>query len=241
MKTVSLLERPELGDDLPFGAGWPRFLFHDPVAARCLPIVDEAFPDLNLVILDDGEIVAGGWAIRIRWDGTVESLPAGWDDALERAVSDLEGGRDTDTLVTMAAEVISARRGLGLSRVVLRELLSRAPERAIAPVRPTMKARYPELSMEQYVEQRQEDGLPADPWLRTHVRLGGEILTVAPRSMVIEGTVSDWESWTGMEFRDSGRYVVPGALDLVEIDIPADRGRYVEPNVWVRHRPGRES
>lgn len=237
MQTVSLAERPELGDDLPFGEGWPRFLFHDAVAARCLPIVEDAFPDLNLVVLDAGEIVAGGWAVRIRWDGTLEDLPAGWDDALERAVGDLEAGGETNTLVTMAAEVVSARRGLGLSRVILRELLSRAPARAIAPVRPTMKTLYPELAMEHYVERRTEDGFPVDPWLRTHVRLGGQIVAFAPRSMVIEGSVADWTSWTGMEFCDSGRYAVPGALDLVEIDVAADRGRYVEPNVWVLHRP----
>ena len=236
MQTVSLAERPELGDDLPFGEGWPRFLFHDPVAARCLPVVEKAFPELSLVVLDGKEVVAGGWGVRIAWDATLDDLPAGWDAAIERAVGEYEDGRETDTLVTMAAEVVSARRGQGLSRIVLQELLARAPERVIAPVRPTQKASYPRMSMERYVECRRDDGLPVDPWLRTHVRLGGRILQIAPRSMVIEGTVSDWEEWTGMAFPESGDYAVPGALDLVEIDVNADRGRYVEPNVWVRHR-----
>lgn len=238
MEIVALADRPELRDRLPFGDGWPGFLFHDPVAARCLPIVEESFPELNLVVLDGTEIVAGGWAVRVRWDGTVEDLPAGWDGALERAVADLEAGHDTDTLVTMAAEVVPARRGRGLSRIVLGELLALAPERAVAPVRPTQKALHPEVPMEEYVAWRRTDGLPIDPWLRTHVRLGGEILSVAPRSMVIEGSIAEWESWTGMRMDGSGRYVVPGGLDLVEIDVAADHGRYVEPNVWVRHRPG---
>jgi hypothetical protein len=39
-----------------------------------------------------------------------------------------------------------------------------------------------------------------------------------------------------MRFPDSGPYVVPGALVPVEIDRDRDQGRYVEPNVWVRHR-----
>jgi hypothetical protein len=40
----------------------------------------------------------------------------------------------------------------------------------------------------------------------------------------------------GVSFPESGRYEVPGALDLVEIDREQDRGLYVEPGVWVRHR-----
>ena len=68
-----------------------------------------------------------------------------------------------------------------------------------------------------------------------HARRGARILRVAPRSMVVEGGVSEWECWTGMRFPASGRYVVPGALVPVTIDRRRDRGRYVEPNVWMQH------
>ena len=44
----------------------------------------------------------------------------------------------------------------------------------IAPVRPTWKERYPLTPIERYVLWRREDGLPYDPWLRTHERVGGE-------------------------------------------------------------------
>jgi hypothetical protein len=235
IRVVSLAERPDL-DELPFGPGWPQFLFHDPVAKRCLPVVDEAFPDLNLVVIDGDEIVAGGWAIKLAWDGTLPDLPTGWDDALERAVADLEAGRRGDTLVTMAAEVVGSHRGQRLSSVVLRELIARAPERAIAPVRPTEKALRPRMPIEDYAALLRDDGLPQDPWLRTHVRLGGRILGVATRSMVIEGTVAEWERWTQLSFSESGAYELPDALAPVEIDREADRGLYIEPAVWVRHR-----
>lgn len=43
------------------------------------------------------------------------------------------------------------------------------------------------------------------------------------------------EAWTGLRFPESGAYVVPGALTPVTIDREADRGEYVEPNVWMRH------
>ena len=62
-------------------------------------------------------------------------------------------------------------------------------------MRPSLKHRYPLANIERYVCWRQADGTHFDPWLRTHERFGGEILKVAPRSMVIPGTVSEWEAW----------------------------------------------
>ena len=105
----------------------------------------------------------------------------------------------------------------------------------LAPVRPTLKARYPLTAMERYLGWRRADGQLFDPWLRVHERLGAEILGVCPGSLVVEGTVAEWEEWTGMAFPDSGSYVVEGALVPVEIDRAQDVGRYVEPNVWMRH------
>jgi hypothetical protein len=83
-----------------------------------------------------------------------------------------------------------------------------------------------------------DDGLPLDPWLRVHRRLGARFLEVAPESMVIAGTISEWEEWTGMGFPESGAYVVQGALQPVEMDLERDLGVYREPNVWMRHPVG---
>jgi hypothetical protein len=79
------------------------------------------------------------------------------------------------------------------------------------------------------------DGLPFDPWLRAHVRIGGEIIRLAHPSMRIEGTVAQWEQWSGQRFPESGDYLVEGALAPVHIDRRADLGLYIEPNVWVVH------
>lgn len=106
----------------------------------------------------------------------------------------------------------------------------------IAPVRPTLKDRYPLTPMERYILWERDDGLPLDPWLRVHRRLGAEFLRVAPRSMEITGTVSEWEGWTGMRFPETGPYVVPGALCPVRMDLERDVGVYDEPNVWMRHQ-----
>jgi len=105
----------------------------------------------------------------------------------------------------------------------------------IAPVRPTLKEHYPVTPMERYVEWHRPDGSPFDPWIRVHWRLGAVTLRVSPKSMVVTGTVAQWERWTGMKFPETGRYIVPGALQPVTIDRETDIGRYEDPNVWMRH------
>jgi hypothetical protein len=89
--------------------------------------------------------------------------------------------------------------------------------------------------MERYVRWQREDGAPFDPWLRAHWRLGAEILKVAHPSMVIEATIAEWEQWMGLQFPESGDYVIPDALVPIQIDCEMNVGRYIEPNVWVHH------
>lgn len=66
--------------------------------------------------------------------------------------------------------------------------------------------------------------------------MGATILGPAKRSMVVTGTVADWESWTGMVFPASGRYVIPDGLTTLTVDRENDQATYVEENLWVRHR-----
>ena len=54
-------------------------------------------------------------------------------------------------------------------------------------------------------------------------------------SMTAIAYFAEWEEWAGMAFPESGRYVVPGALDLVEIDRERNIGAYEETNLWMRH------
>ena len=128
-------------------------------------------------------------------------------------------------------------RGFGIAEAILRRLAAVAAghglDALVAPVRPTWKERYPLVALDRYAGWRRGDGLPYDPWLRTHERLGGEFLGMAPRSMTISGGRSEWEEWTGMVFPEDGNYVVPGAL--VPVHFKNGRGVYVEPNIWVRH------
>ena len=100
----------------------------------------------------------------------------------------------------------------------------------IAPVRPTLKHRYPLTPIDRYLSWRRPDRTHLDPWLRTHERLGADIVKVASKSVVVTGTVAEWEEWTEMALPESGVYVVSGALVPIEIDRERDEGVYVEPN-----------
>ena len=121
----------------------------------------------------------------------------------------------------------------------MRSLADRSELRAlIAPVRPTLKSSYPLTPIERYVAWTQSDGSPFDPWIRAPRRLGATQLAIAPRSPLIEGTVAQWEEWTGMRFPESGSYVVPQALQPVTMDVEQDEGQYEEPTVWMLHTVG---
>jgi hypothetical protein len=107
----------------------------------------------------------------------------------------------------------------------------------VAPVRRAAKHLEPSTPVQEQEHARRtsEDGLPADPWLRVHVRVGGRIEKVAATSMVVPGTIAEWRRWTGLEFAACGPALVPGALVPVHVSLEQDHAVYVEPNVWVRH------
>jgi hypothetical protein len=57
--------------------------------------------------------------------------------------------------------------------------------------------------------------------------------------MVMRGSRTDWEEWTGLKFPQSGRYFIPGALNPMEMNLEENEGVYVEPNVWMVHEIGK--
>lgn len=238
---VTTADRRDLDDEAraAFRGEWPEFIFHDPVSNAHVERVEAYFPRYDILLLADGEVVAGGWGVPIAWNATAGALPDGYDGAMVRAVEGHENSVGPDTLCVMAAAVKRGHQGTGLAGQVLTALRERAVadglRRVIAPVRPTLKTRYPLTPMSQFARWSRADGLHLDPWVRTHQRLGARILGPAPRSMVITGTVAEWQDWAKMAFPQSGRYVVPDALDLVRVDRDADCGRYAETNLWMRH------
>jgi len=241
LECATTADRPDLDTEAAaaFRGGWPEFIFHDPVTAAYIERVERYFPTFDILLLDAGQVVAGGWGVPLRWSGSFRDLPDGYDGALVSSVESHEQGEPTDCLSIMATAVRDDLRGQGLAGRVLGALRDRASAagltHAVAPVRPPLKAKYPLTPMDDFATWARDDGLHLDPWIRTHQRLGATILGTAHRSMVVEGTVSEWEQWTGMALPQSGRYVIPGALDVLEVSYQTGSATYVEPNLWMQH------
>ena len=196
----------------------------------------EERPEFQFHLLDDGEeILARARSLPVRWDGSIDDLPAGIDGAITRGFD--ESG--ANVLCALLIQVPHDLQGRGLSRIAVEGMLQLARRHGlaalIAPVRPSWKERYPLVPIERYAAWRRADGLFFDPWMRVHERLGATVLRPEPHSLRITGTVAEWEEWTRMAFPESGDYWFPGCLTMVTIDRKADRGSYWEPNVWMRH------
>jgi len=222
---------PEIRRSESFGElrrAWPEIVFHDEISNANWGRLYEERPEFQFALVEGDRVLAEGNSV------PVAGMPAGWRDALRDGFDQ----PDADRLCAIAILIDPDAHGRGLSRLMLEHMRGLAAVRGwelVAPVRPTLKHRYPLTPMERYMHWRRDDGLLFDPWLRSHERVGAELVGVAPDSLVSEGTVADFEEWCGLAFPESGSYVVEGALVPVEIDLEADLGRYREPNVWMRH------
>jgi GNAT superfamily N-acetyltransferase len=240
---VSLAERPDLRE--PLGdfnsSAWPEFMLHDAIVNEHWGRLFADFAPFQMVLLDPGEeLVAGLNSAPLAWDGTDVGLPEGWDDQVWRTVEGLDSGVPPDTLGALQIVVRADLRGSGYAGVMVDAMRANARAHGfralIACVRPTGKVGHPLVPIDEYAHRTRADGLPEDAWIRLHVRLGGRIVRGAPASMRIAGSVADWEEWTGLAFPHSGVYVPEGAIAPVDIDLEADQGVYLDPNVWVVHQ-----
>lgn len=240
---TTLAERPCLQDSLwEMADTWPAFVPHDPVGWAHYTRIMTSFPEYVLIATDGtGQVVARALSVpfALAPDGRGALPDRGWDQVLLWAFSDLRHDRTPDTVSAIEVTVAAGYLGRGLSGVLLAALRDNARARGfgtlVAPVRPTAKSGEPHTPMSEYAFRTRADGLPHDPWLRTHVRAGGVVESVAPASMTIGGSLAEWRAWTGEPFDTTGATVVPGALVPVHCSVEHDHAVYVEPNVWVRH------
>jgi hypothetical protein len=240
LRVVSLAERPDLAEAmLNMEATWPAYIRAEPL------LVDWAFDRhaaYQLVILDDDDrVIARAASVPFAWDGDVNSLPdTGWDETLRQSMVDTYAGRELNAVCALEIAVVPGQLAKNMSGRILSALNGNARAHGhtdvMAPVRPSHKHTEPELPIAEYAARVREDGLPTDPWLRVHVREGGQIIKICPASMTIGGSLAQWREWTGLPFDTSGPVAVPGALTPVDVNVEHDRAVYIEPNVWIRHR-----
>ena len=243
IRTVTLAERPDLTDAMwSMPNEWPEYMLHDPIADLFFGRLPEEFADFQLVAIDDDDAVVGKInSLPFRWSGDDDDLPdRGWDAILERGFVERGQGLTPTAVSLLEARVVPNRLGSGLSA----DLLTAAVENVrrlgfadlLGPIRPTRKADEPGTPMADYVARTRPDGLPADPWIRVHVRMGARVVKICPVAMTISGTIAQWREWTGLSLTASGTVELAGALTHLHVSVEQDHAVYVEPNVWLHHR-----
>ncbi|GAB3257041.1 N-acetyltransferase [Nocardioides dilutus] len=239
--TISVLaDRPDLAEAMwAMENTWPEFMRHDPIGGLYYSNVEGRFADHVLIAQDAaGGVVALAFSVPFVLGGS--ELPVnGWDGAIRSGLLARIHGEEPDAISAVEIAVRADLQGHGLSSRMLVAMRDNAARlgfaELVAPVRPNRKTDVHE-PMSSYAFRVRADGLPVDPWLRVHVRAGGVIDRVAPRSLVVPGTLEEWREWTGLPFDTTGPVEVPKALAPVWCDVEHGTATYVEPNVWIRHR-----
>jgi GNAT superfamily N-acetyltransferase len=226
-------------------ASWPEFMLHDPIANENWHELFDRFHEYQFALLDTetNRIAVMTNSLPFYWDQPLEELPeGGWDWVLLKAVEDHKQDRKPNIQSAIQINIHPDYRSQGLSARMVQTMRaigqSKGFKYLVAPVRPNQKSNYPLISIDDYIRWTNGEGLPFDAWLRVHARLGARLIKPCHQSMTVPGTRPEWEEWTGMKFPQSGRYVIPGALNPVEMNIEKDQGVYVEPNVWMVHEIG---
>ena len=145
MKLVRYADHPELEErryELLSLPTFPEYMHHNDPGNKYWGRLYDDFPDFQVALLDGEELVAEAHAVPVPWDGTLDDLPAGWDDAFVRGMT---SDRPPTVLCALAISVLPTRQGQQLSSRMIETFKAGARSAGlgavIAPVRPTWKER----------------------------------------------------------------------------------------------------
>ena len=219
---------------------FPAIVRRSPVISKYWDRVEKYFPEYQLFIINEKDDVVGFInSIPFYWNDRLDVLPReGWDWMLMKGIDDYEKGVEPNSLGGLQIIVASEYLGQGYSKVIINKAKNIVVElqfnHFVIPIRPTYKSRHPHMSMTDYIQYREHDKI-YDPWIRTHLKGGAEILNVCDKAMHVYGNLSFWEDIMKQPLSTSGQYVVEGALNPINIDISKDYGEYFEDNIWISY------
>ncbi|KOP67214.1 hypothetical protein AMS62_19640 [Bacillus sp. FJAT-18019] len=234
----SLKDKPEMKTGEIMKSVWPKFMTPNNYSMKYWSTMRKLFPEYQICICIDDVLVGIGNSLPIPWSGQLDDLPTSWTDTLVRGV---ENGNliSVNTLAAVNIAIHPEYQKLGLSQMLLQELkqlsVAKGLTKMVVPVRPSFKADYPLACFDKYIYWKRKDGTPFDPWIRTHWKLGATIIKPILKAFTTQGGISEWEDWTGLEFPESGSYIVKGALQPIIINKEQDIGTYDDPNVWMEY------
>ena len=237
---VKLTERPDLKERMQALElkAYPAFFEGQSTYYEAMEQLGDAVSHLKLAVIDkNDQLLAGAEAVAITWNGIDEDLPKGFDAALQRAITVKENGIQPNTICLVNLMVSEAARGRRLTVKLMQAFWNInpgfEPRALIANVRGALKHEHPLTPLTEYIAWTNDEGKPYDPWIRSFLDAGARLGPVVDDTLTITSSIVNWSEWTGMEFQESGEYIIPMGLVPLVVDYERDEGRYVEPGVWV--------
>lgn len=219
---------------------FPRVINESPVIKKYWERLEAYFPEFQLfLIAPDGDLIGFMNTIPFQFEHPLDELPEdGWDWMFAKGIADFENKRTPNFLGGLQVIITAKYQKLGYSKRILSYaktvVQSKQLQKIIIPIRPTKKHLFPTMPMNTYLKLKEQNET-YDPWVRTHLKGGAEIIKVCEHSMSIRGNVSFWESMLGEKVAKSGAYFLKGALKPIDIDLQKDLGEYKEPNIWIKY------
>jgi len=219
---------------------FPQIISESPIIKINWHKLEQYFPKFQqFLIASNGQLIGFINSIPFRFDNELIDLPdRGWDWMFEKGVDDVENNLSPNYLGGLQIIVRKEYQSQGYSKKILNHakslIVSSNLNKLIIPIRPTRKNEFPEMTMSNYMK-LEKDGKVFDPWIRTHLKSGADIIKVCNQSMIMTGDIKFWEVMIKRKLPKSGRYRLEGGLNLVNIDVENNMGSYIEPNIWIKY------
>lgn len=219
---------------------FPPIISESQVIKQNWPKLEAYFPQYQRFLLStDNHIIGFMNTVPFQFNAALNDLPErGWDWMLEKGIADFENERTPNYLGGLQVIVRKEYQQMGYSKNILDHVksLTKASDflHLVIPIRPTKKHEFPQMPMATYLNLMDDDKI-YDPWIRTHINSGAQLIKVCGESMTMKGDVKFWESMLDQKLSKSGKYQLKGALELITVDIENNTGQYVEPNIWIKY------
>ena len=219
---------------------FPQIILESQVIKKNWPKLENYFPEYQLFLISkNGQLIGFINAIPFQFQDSLNELPEnGWDWMFEKGITDFENNIEPNYLGGLQVIVRSEYQKLGYSKQILNHVKNNFRSsnflNLVIPIRPIKKHEFPKMPMLTYLSLKYKDEI-YDPWIRTHLNGGAQLIKICKRSMTMKGNIEFWETMLNRKINKSGKYQLKGALELITIDLENNTGEYVEPNIWIKY------
>ncbi|AJA70755.1 hypothetical protein HX057_13690 [Myroides odoratimimus] len=220
----------------------PQYLQADSGKVKYWNSIFKVFSSQQFIVLENNNLVATIHCVPLHLTKTefAKLSDGGWRWALEKSFADHERILKPNTLCCLSIFTNKSYSENEVHQYVINNLKLYATQEEyqniICPIRPKMKQHYPLQDIMNYSQWINNSGLPYDIEIRKHVINGAIIQGVCTTSFYVEGTILQWEKWTGYTFQSSGEYILPMGLTTLRVNVELNKGYYTEPNIWMIYK-----